>query len=239
MFFLNNDVPLTMVRGAMMALAPKVMPSMLKDSDPPRGIWEVMNKLTWQCCRLATKKYVIGASDVKTFVSNEIFATHRDYHSTNIHINLAAGTIGSGWGDNEGAYNESDFDDIVIGSDKWNKTHYGPYLHCHVMFDRMEFDGIHRDLYSSIGDVVPEQVDVTEIIDEQPRGKGRSKIGDGLIELAVRNEFLLRLKGGDGIHEKQEAIIAEAIEWAQARFERPMKRTTMQRYLAPVFDAHK
>ncbi|WP_156911873.1 hypothetical protein [Kaistia adipata] len=239
MFFLNNDVPLTMVRGAMMALAPKARASMSQYSEPPRNDWEVMNKLTWQCCRRAEKKYVVAAGGTKTFVSNELFHTNREYNSVNSHINLAAGTIGSGWGDNEYAYNDSEYDDIVVGSDRWNQIYYGPYLYCHVIFDRAEFDAIHRDLYLSIGQPVPDRADVTESIDEPPRSRGRTKIGDGLIELAVRNEFLLRIKAGDRLQDKREATIAEAIEWAEARFERQMHRSTIQRYLAPVFDAHK
>ena len=71
-------------------------------------------------------------------------------------------------------------------------------------------------------------------------GPNRSEIG--LVQRAVETEFKNRLKKGDLPAGQKEATYAEAMAWAREYFGKEVSRSTVQRYLQPVFaemDAHK
>lgn len=66
------------------------------------------------------------------------------------------------------------------------------------------------------------------------RGKGRPLKGGGAVKTAVLNHFSKRHAASD-LPEKKEAIIEEARAWAQDLFGEDLSRTTLQRYLKPLF----
>lgn len=71
---------------------------------------------------------------------------------------------------------------------------------------------------------------------------GRPRRSEGIVESAIQREFFKRLAAGKLPSEQREAALAEAVEWAIGIFDETIPRTTMQRYLRPVFekmDAHK
>jgi hypothetical protein len=71
---------------------------------------------------------------------------------------------------------------------------------------------------------------------------GPPKKGGGVVEKAVQREFFRRLDLRKLPNDQREAAIAEAIAWAAHIFDEEISRSTMQRYLVPVFakqDAHK
>lgn len=72
--------------------------------------------------------------------------------------------------------------------------------------------------------------------------RGRPPKGGGIIQLAVRNTYLERLRAGGIPHMQREYVLNDAIAWAKRILGEDVSRSTMQRYLAPVFDemdAHK
>lgn len=75
-------------------------------------------------------------------------------------------------------------------------------------------------------------------VSQVKRGQGRQRKGDGLVEKAVRNEFMGRLRSGT-LPDKAEAVCQEVIDWSRKVLEVDVSRSTAQRYLAPVFSARK
>ncbi|MDB5660453.1 MAG: hypothetical protein JWS10_3068 [Cypionkella sp.] len=60
---------------------------------------------------------------------------------------------------------------------------------------------------------------------------GRTPMGDGMAEIAVLHAMQMRRSE---LPRKKEAILAEAQEWYLAHFNKPLSRSTAQRYLAPL-----
>lgn len=68
-----------------------------------------------------------------------------------------------------------------------------------------------------------------------PVKRGRHKKAGGVVEKAVKNEFLRRLRAGL-LPEKSESVVYECMSWAKETLEESISRTTAQRYLAAVFE---
>lgn len=65
--------------------------------------------------------------------------------------------------------------------------------------------------------------------------RGRPKLQTAELDQVIRNEFRRRLKAGL-LSEKREAIIQEAMDWAQTVLTKDISRSTAQRILKPIFD---
>lgn len=78
--------------------------------------------------------------------------------------------------------------------------------------------------------------------DANRRKRGRPALGDGEIKNIISREFARRQVSGKLSGVKREAIVQEAIDWANHLTGGDFKRATMQRYLESTFaamDAHK
>jgi len=69
------------------------------------------------------------------------------------------------------------------------------------------------------------------------RPRGAPPIGEGLVQRAIETEFRNRLRKGLLPSDQKEATYADAIAWARDLFGKEISRSTIQRYLLPVFAA--
>jgi hypothetical protein len=79
--------------------------------------------------------------------------------------------------------------------------------------------------------------------EEMPKRKrGGQKHGGGMVEIAIHRQFSKQSSLTKYAPDQKEATLAEATAWAQEIFGLDVPRSTMQRYLAPIFEkmaAHK
>jgi hypothetical protein len=193
----------------------------------------------WNFLRSLPNAWTLTPNLGAVMLSVRAFTVSSHEFSMGVYVDLERGTLGSGYG----VENAGDEIPEQSMSEAEARKSFGPYAYCPILVSRTDAECYLAEISRWEGRQTKElspkndSIRASDALDSSQinNRRGAPKKGGGVIEHAVRTEFMDRFRSGQLT--AKDATVWEAIVWAERLLGERVSRSTMQRYLRPIFDA--